>query len=458
MRKKIFAAALAVMLTGCSPPSAEVMESPEVADTAQALPISETEETAETIAETVEAAETAEIVPPPLTEKSYSGDMLSEEYMKLLGRTHNEDGILWLPHSASGVEFTMDGTYCSVTLAGDSAAQTSGRARFAAYVDGERVLDEMISEKEMTFEIFVSEELEVSRTTESESGSQSETEIVSIEVGQRSKEITVRLVKLSEALYSTVGLKSVDVVSRGDISPTAEKDLKIEFIGDSLTCGYGVDDEVSSHHFSTTTEDCTKAFAYKAAQMLDAEYSLVSYSGFGIVSGYTSVKGVKSGDYVVPDMYETLAYSGGSYNGYNAGDTRWDFSRFQPDVVVICLGANDQTYTGSSEELMREYTDAYVEFLGRIRGKNPDAHFVCCLGLVSDGLYDAVCTAAEEYSEQTGDDSISVLHLPVQDGSTGYAADYHPTAATYDEAASLLAEKIRSEVLGQMSPGLIADN
>lgn len=453
MRKKILAAAMAVLLTGCSPPSAEVMESLEAADTAQADTISDTEETAETI----EAAETEEIVPPlPLTEKSYSGDMLSEDYMKLLGRTHNEDGILWLPHSASGVEFTMDGTYCSVTLAGDSASQSSGRARFAAYVDGERVLDEMISEKEMTFEIFVSKELEVSCTTES--SSQSETEIMSVETGQRSKEITVRLVKLSEALHSTVGLKSVDVVSRGDISPTAEKDLKIEFIGDSLTCGYGVDDEVSSHHFSTTTEDCTKAFAYKTAQILDAEYSLVSYSGFGIVSGYTSVKGVKSGDYVVPDMYETLAYSGGSYNGYNVGDTQWDFSRFQPDVVVICLGANDQTYTGSSEELMREYTDGYVEFLKKIRGHNPDAYFVCCLGLVSDGLFDAVCAAAEEYSGQTGDGRISVLHFPVQDGTTGYAADYHPTAATYDEAAALLAEKIRSDVIGQTSPQIIADN
>ncbi|MDE6030570.1 MAG: GDSL family lipase [Oscillospiraceae bacterium] len=453
MRKKILAAALAVLLTGCSPPSAEDMESLTVSDTAQADTISDTEETAETI----EVMETEEIVPPlPLTEKSYSGDMLSEEYMKLLGRTHNEDGILWLPHSASGVEFTMDGTYCSVTLAGDSASQSSGRARFAAYVDGERVLDEMISEKEMTFEIFVSEELEVSCTTES--SSQSETEIMSVEIGQRSKEITVRLVKLSEALQSTVGLKSVDVVSRGDISPTAEKDLKIEFIGDSLTCGYGVDDEVSSHHFSTTTEDCTKAFAYRTAQILDADYSLVSYSGFGIVSGYTSVKGVKSGDYVVPDMYETLAYSGGSYNGYNVGDTRWDFSRFQPDVVVICLGANDQTYTGSSEELMREYTDGYVGFLKKIRGHNPDAYFVCCLGLVSDGLFDAVCAAAEEYSGQTGDDRISVLHFPVQDGTTGFAADYHPTAATYDEAAALLAEKIRSEVIGRTSPQIIADN
>lgn len=440
MRKKIIlCAVLAVLMSGCSAPAADVMESLSIPETAETDGITTaTEETTET-EETAEAA-----MELPLSEKSYSGEMLTEEYLKLLGRTHSEEGVLWLPHSASGAEFTMDGTYCSITLAGDNMAATSGRARFAAYVDGERVLDEMISEKEMTFEIFAPGESEVGYTAESGIGAQGETEIMSVEPGTEPKEVTVTLVKLSEALHSTVGIKSIDVVSRGDIRPTAEKDLKIEFIGDSLTCGYGVDDEISSHHFSTTTEDATKAFAYKTAQMLDADYSLVSYSGFGIVSGYTSVKGVKAGDYTVPDMYETLAYSSGSYNGYRVMDTPWDFSRFQPDIVVIALGANDQTYTGSSEALMREYTDAYVDFLKQVRGRSPDAHFVCCLGLVSDGLFEAVCTAAEEYSGETGDGRISVLHLHVQDGTTGYAADFHPTEATYDIAAAELAEHIRA--------------
>ena len=28
---------------------------------------------------------------------------------------------------------------------------------------------------------------------------------------------------------------------------------------------------------------------------------------------------------------------------------------------------------------------------------------MCCLGLVSDGLFESVCTAAKEYTEQTSD-------------------------------------------------------
>ena len=139
----------------------------------------------------------------------------------------------------------MDGTYCSVTLVGDSMAQTGSRARFAAYVDGERVLDEMISEKEMTFEIFSSEKPEVRYTIESIGDASDEVIETKIVTDPKSEKVTVTLIKLSEALHSTVGIKSIDVVSKGGISPTAEKDLKIEFIGDSLTCGYGVDDRLA---------------------------------------------------------------------------------------------------------------------------------------------------------------------------------------------------------------------
>lgn len=453
---------IAYFLTACSSDAIEAMKDDYVESyepfTAEDIAEDDSapgEESAEnTACETAEvdsnAAETAEAEILPLTSKTYASAELNEQYMKLIGRTHNQDGILWLPHSASGIEFTMSGTFCSVTVAGDNMAGSESSARIAAYVNGERVLDEMVSESEMTFEIFRAEDgLEINVQDTTLTGEEDFEQISYIEIipAEEPQEVTITILKLSEALQSTVGIKSIDVVSSGDISPTAEKPLKIEFIGDSLTCGYGVDDEDYSHHFSTATEDATKAYAYKTAQLLDADYSIVSYSGYGIVSGYTSTEGVKAGAYQVPDMYEMLGYSCGSYNGYRIYDTEWDFTRFQPDVVVINLGANDFTYTGDSEELVQEYVDAYVEFLKKVREYNPNAYIVCCLGLVSDGLFDAVCSAVECFMDETGDTRAAALHFPIQDGTTGYAADWHPTAAAYDIAAELLAGKIR-EVLG----------
>ncbi len=349
-----------------------------------------------------------------LTQKTFAAD---SQHVKMLGRTYSEDGILWLALSASGVEFTMKGTSASVTLAGDSSISTEeNRARFAAYVDGKRVADEMIVEQEQTVEIFTSEE---------------------------EKEVTVTLIKLSEAAQSTVGIKSINVTSVGDIAPTAEKALKIEFIGDSITCGYGVDDEDRNHHFSTATEDATKAYAYKTAQLLDADYSLVSYSGHGIVSGYTT-QGKKVAAQQVPNMYEQFARSYGSYNGFSVSGVDWDFSQFVPDFVVINLGTNDASYTGKDETLIREYIDGYVKFLGKVRSDNPNAHIICALGVMGQDLCNAVETAVSEYSGQSGDTNVSAFRLSMQDGNkNGYAADWHPTAASHDIAAAEMAAEIK---------------
>lgn len=348
-----------------------------------------------------------------LTQKSFAAEA---QYVKMIGRTHNTEEALWLALSASGVEFTMSGTSASVTVLGDNRIDSeTSKARFAGYVDGVQVFDEMITQPEQTFEIFSSEQ---------------------------EKQVTIKLLKLSESAESTLGIKSIDVVSGGDIAPTAEKELKIEFIGDSITCGYGVDDEVKEHHFSTETEDATKAYAYKTAMALDADYSLVSYSGHGIVSGYTT-QGKKVAAQRVPTMYEQFARSYGSYNGYCVSAEKWDFSRFVPDIIVINLGTNDNSYTGSDKELVREYTDGYIKFLKMVRENNPDAHIICSLGVMGADLFPAIETAAEEYTAETGDANISTFRFTPQDGSTGFAADWHPTAATHDIAAAELTAEIK---------------
>lgn len=368
-------------------------------------------------AEADPAETTAEAAPevPALSERSYAAE---EGFVKPLGRTHLEDGTLWLAHSASGIEFTVRGTRCAVTILGDTMMGVEGsRARFAVWVDGERVLDEMVTAQETVYDIFSYEE---------------------------EKEATVTVLKLSEPGNSTLGIGGITVTASEDIAPTAEKELKIEFIGDSITCGYGVDDEDRNHHFSTDTEDATKAYAYKTAQLLGADYSLVSYSGHGIISGYTQ-QGKKVSAQQLPKKYTVYAESGGaSYDGFRVSFEDWDFARFVPDYVVINLGTNDVSYTGKDPELIEEYTAAYAEFLKTVREKNPDAHIICTLGVMGADLYGAMCEAAARYTAETGDENISAFRLSSQDGSTGYAADWHPTAATHDIAAREMSEYIRS--------------
>lgn len=355
-----------------------------------------------------------------LTEKTFSAD---EQNVKLIGRTADNEGIRWLGLSATGVEFTFTGTSVSFTLVGDNMTSNPEKTpRFAVYINGERTIDDVVDAPEKTVEVFKADE---------------------------AAETTVKLLKLSEAQESTMGIKSINVTSIGGLTPTPEKELKIEFIGDSITCGYGVDDPDRDHHFKTTTEDATKAYAFKTAMALDADYSLVSFSGNGIISGYTS-DGKKQTSQLVPDVYDKLGKSWGNYNGFNIQNIEWDFSKFQPQYVVINLGTNDASYTGSDKERVIEYADGYTEFLKTVREKNPDAHIVCALGVMGAALYkNGVERAVAQYTEQTGDTNVSTLQLSQQDGNkNGYAADWHPTEASQDIAAEEMTAYLKSLING----------
>lgn len=342
----------------------------------------------------------------------------SAETVKLIGRTAEDEGILWLALSASGIEFTFTGTSATVDIVGDNMISNGKdkQARFAIYVDGEKTLDAQVDAEAKTYEICSFDE---------------------------ARETTVKILKLSEAAESTFGIRNI-TVNGTDVKPTGSKELKIEFIGDSITCGYGVDDEVKEHHFSTSTEDATRAYAYKAAQLLDADYSLVSYSGHGIISGYTT-NGKKVKGQLVPPVYEQFAKSYGSYGGiFNVSSIDWNFGSFRPDFVVINLGTNDASYCGNDPEKIEDYAVSYAEFLKVVREHNPDAHIICALGVMGDSLYkNGVCKAVELYTTETGDTAVSSLRLTPQNGSTGYAADWHPTEATHEIAANELADEIK---------------
>lgn len=341
----------------------------------------------------------------------------SKENVKLLGRTYFDEDILYCALSGTGAEFGFTGTQCSLTVKGDSNSSNAGakdnHARIGIYLDGERVVDDMIDESEKTYEVFKSEE---------------------------PRNVTVSVVKLSESPMSTVGIKEIKCVG-GPIKPTENKDMLIEFVGDSITCGYGVDDPDKDHHFVTATEDVTKAYAYLTAKALDADYSMVSFSGYGIISGYTD-NGNKVTAQTVPQYYTKLGYSWGTNGNFSPQETDWDFSA-KPDLVVVNLGTNDDSYTQNDADKQAEYSEKYTEFLKLIREKNPDARILCILGVMGDRLYPFVEKAVDDFVQQTGDDNISSFKLTPQSARDGYSADWHPSLKTHERTAEKVAEEIR---------------
>ena len=341
---------------------------------------------------------------------------VSEENSKLIGRTLEKDGVTWLVHSGSAMECTVTGTEASVTICGDGGINSDEkyRPRYGVYVDGELIKDVVMSEKEQTVELFS---------------------------GTSARTAAVKVMHLSEANNGCIGVKGITVTSSSTkpVKPTPKKDLTIEFIGDSITCAYGVEAESQYVGFSTSTENFSLSYAYLAAQLLDADYSAVCYSGHGIVSGYTN-DGTKNTDSLVPPYYEMV----GKPNDYQAA---WDFDAHPVDVVVLNLGTNDDSYaTTELEARGTEYQEKYEEFLKQIRKCNPDAHIICTLGIMGCAeLYPYIEAAVEA----VGDTKITCYESPVQD-MNDLGADWHPSPRTHEKNAYLLADKIAA-ALGRPS-------
>lgn len=347
---------------------------------------------------------------------------LCKENIKLIGRTMLFSDTLFLSLSGSGIEFEYTGKGFTLTLKGGSAAMlpdnSANYARIAVYQDGNRIMDRQLSEGTLSFRLGESAEVRTS---------------------------TFRIIKLSECAMSLAGILPLEISDGETVKPTPCKAHRIEFIGDSITCGYGVDDEDPLHPFKTATEDVTRAYAFKTATALNADYSMFSTSGYGIISGYTGDPTVKMTNQLIPDFYEYMGFSYDKMEGIPAPmELAWNFEEFVPDAVVINLGTNDDSYCQEDTSRQQEYADAYTAFLKVVRKHNPGAMIFCVLGLMGDRLYPWVQTAVKNYTAGTGDNRITTVHLPEQDASVGYVSDYHPLESAHEKAAQVLIPAIKT--------------
>lgn len=347
---------------------------------------------------------------------------------KLLGRTafHADTGTLWCSQSASGIAFGFRGRACILRFKADSAIRFRNTAvRYAVYLNDELVTDALLTKPEQSLVI------------------KHPDDTASI--------AWVRLVKLSESELSSIGIREICITFSQDEIPLEQTDLLIpagnkcrliEFIGDSITCGYGIDGQCGDI-FSTATENAEKAFAYLTAKQFDADYSMVCHSGYGIISGYTA-DGTKDTAHILPPFYSQAGHSLAKIeNTRRIDDDLWDFSA-QPDLIVINLGTNDASYTGTDADKQNAFAEGYRAFLYTVRRMNPHSPILCTLGIMGHTLYDAVESAVSEYSEESGDHNIRTMRFDMQSAADGMAVDFHPSALTHEKAAARLCDEIHT--------------
>jgi lysophospholipase L1-like esterase len=213
------------------------------------------------------------------------------------------------------------------------------------------------------------------------------------------------------------------------LPPPAPAARRLEFVGDSITCGYGIEGANMSCPFTPATENHYLAFGALTARTLGAESLSVAYSGKGM---YRNLGG-DTGD-TIPMLYDRIIVDRAA---------RWDFASWVPDAVIINLGTNDFGMGDPGQG----YGDAYRAFIQRVRGNYPKAQIVCTLGPMMNAQQIARARGyimpAIDAARTGGDTRVSYLEFPTQDGSTGFGCDWHPSKGTNQAMADKLVAELR---------------
>jgi len=172
-----------------------------------------------------------------------------------------------------------------------------------------------------------------------------------------------------------------------------EPERKIEYFGDSITSGTGMDLSVIPCGKGQWYDQHNAYMSYGArtSRNLDAQWQLTALAGVGLVHSCCKM------NVVMPEIYDKVSLRSDSIN--------WDFKAYQPDVVTICLGQND----GKQDSTF--YCTAYVNFIKAIRQHYPKADIICLTSPMADKGLTAVLqsylTGITAYMNANGDKKVS---------------------------------------------------
>jgi lysophospholipase L1-like esterase len=249
----------------------------------------------------------------------------------------------------------------------------------------------------------------------------------------------VLVFKRNEALVGEGIFEGIEIQQGATLLPLGKtKSRKIEFIGNSITCGYGNEGSSKDCNFSPETQNGYMAYGAITARRLNADYSAVAYSGRGIYRNYDGTTNETMAliyDRVFPDSIQS---------------PKWTYHQWQPDAIVINLGTNDFA-TGIPDSVV--FVNTYLNFLKRLRYYYPDAALFCIEApMVSDSYPPQALShtrlsryirAAQNRMHDIGEKNVHVF-FPSRQKEEDWGCDYHPNTKRHEKMADELSKYIKT--------------
>ena len=229
----------------------------------------------------------------------------------------------------------------------------------------------------------------------------------------------VQIYKRTEGFGGIGAFKGIELPENGEILPW--KDIpkrKIEFIGNSITCGYGTEGLSKDEHFKPETENNYQSYAPIMARAFHADYHIVAHSGEGVVRNY-GYKEKASPRGTMPRRFNRVFDE--------KEQPLWDFKQWKPDMVVINLGTNDfSTQPFPDKEV---FIEGYQNLVSEALKRYGEIPVFCVVGpMIDEPCYSYVKEMVEDFRSVHQKKNVYFIGIPgyltVPDQDLG--SDYHP--------------------------------
>ena len=243
----------------------------------------------------------------------------------------------------------------------------------------------------------------------------------------------------------------------GDFLPLPDPACRLEFVGNSITSGEGALGAQCEEDWVSPFFSAVNHYARMTADALNADWRIVSQSGWGLLSSWDNDPRRR-----VMDHYETVCgLAVGAHNEALGAQQPYDFAAWPADAVILNLGTNDdgamnnppwidpvsgnQYAQRPTPEHLALLEQAAVDTLKKVRRHNPDALLIWAFGMLGEGRMDPLLRrAVARYTAETGDDRVYYLPLPAATPET-LGSRQHPGAACRREAAEVLTSFLREQ-------------
>lgn len=210
--------------------------------------------------------------------------------------------------------------------------------------------------------------------------------------------------------------------------------LRIEFIGDSFTAAEGNEatklEMAWEDKFVVTNID--EGFAPIIARHYKADYNTTCRSGIGMVCDWQG-----NFDFAMPNFFDRTLME--------RNEPKWDFSKWIPNLVVICLGLNDLSGLKGKDSTVSEknseiFKKGYMDFLSTVRKVYPGVK-ILCVAAYPEWIQKNVKQIVD-IEKLNGHEDVFYSHFDFFAG--GYVANGHPTEATHRKMAAQIIKSIDS--------------